>query len=67
LATDLADAAVVRTPMRPAHCSRSVADTSAAIVPILRGRSQDTGKIKPGNLREHIRLQGVTIDLPVPA
>jgi hypothetical protein len=28
---------------------------------------KDSGKIKPGNLREHIRLQGVTIDLPVSA
>ena len=28
---------------------------------------KDGGKIKPGNLREHIRLRGVTIDLPVPA
>ena len=27
----------------------------------------DSGNIKPGNLRERIRLHGVTIDLPVPA
>ena len=25
------------------------------------------GRIAPGNLREHIRSEGVTIDLPVPA
>ena len=28
---------------------------------------KDGGAIKPGNLREHIRSEGVTIDLPVPA
>ena len=29
---------------------------------------KDGGEIRPGNLREHIRLKGVTIDLlPVPA
>ena len=27
----------------------------------------DNGAIGPGNLREHIRSEGVTIDLPVPA
>jgi hypothetical protein len=28
---------------------------------------KEAGKIEPGNLREHIRFQGVTIELPVPA
>ena len=28
---------------------------------------KDGGEIAPGNLREHIRSEGVTIDLPVPA
>ena len=28
---------------------------------------KDGGAIKPGNLREHIRSEGLTIELPVPA
>ena len=28
---------------------------------------KDGGKIEPGNLREQIRSEGLTIDLPVPA
>ena len=27
----------------------------------------DNGKVEPGNLREHIRSKGLTIDLTVPA
>jgi hypothetical protein len=56
-------------PTRPAPLlAESVADdvgaVGAYIAPV---EIEDGGKIKPGNLREHIRLQGVTIDLPVPA
>jgi len=36
----------------------------AYIAPVEIG---DGGKVAPGNLRERIRLKGVTIALPVPA
>jgi hypothetical protein len=66
---DLSDAAIVRTADEArALLVESVADdvgaVGAYIAPV---EIKDSGKIKPGNLREHIRLQGVTIDLPVPA
>ena len=48
--------------------AESVADdvgaVGAYIAPV---EIRDTGAIKPGNLREHIRSKGVTIDLPAPA
>ena len=68
-ATDLADAAIVRSADEArALLAESVADDVGAIgAYIAPVEVKDTGKIKPGNLREHIRLQGVTIDLPVPA
>jgi hypothetical protein len=67
--TSLADAAIVRTAEEArALLTESVADdigaVGAYIAPV---EIKDSGKIKPGNLREHIRLQGVTIDLPVSA
>lgn len=66
---DLSDAAIVRTADEArALLVESVADdvgaVGAYIAPV---EIKDSGKIKPGNLREHIRLQGVTIDLPIPA
>ena len=66
---DLSDAAVVRnSDDARALLAESVADdlgaVGAYIAPV---EIKESGKIKPGNLREHIRLQGVTIDLPVPA
>jgi len=66
---DLAEAAIVRTADEArALLAESVADdvgaVGAYIAPV---EVKDGGKIRPGNLREHIRLQGVTIDLPVPA
>ena len=66
---ELSDAAIVRTADEArALLAESVADdvgaVGAYIAPV---EIKDSGKIKPGNLREHIRLQGVTIDLPVPA
>ena len=69
LSPDLAEAAIVRTADEArALLAESVADdvgaVGAYIAPV---EIKDSGKIKPGNLREHIRLQGVTIDLPVPA
>jgi hypothetical protein len=65
----LSDAAIVRTSDEArALLAESVADdigaVGAYIAPV---EIKDSGKIKPGNLREHIRSEGVTIDLPVPA
>jgi hypothetical protein len=67
--TSLSEAAIVRTAEEArALLTASVADdigaVGAYIAPV---EIKDSGKIKPGNLREHIRLQGVTIDLPVSA
>jgi hypothetical protein len=65
----LSDAAIVRTSDEArALLAESVADdvgaVGAYIAPV---EVEDGGKIKPGNLREHIRSEGVTIDLPEPA
>ena len=65
----LSEAAIVRTSEEArVLLAESVADdlgaVGAYIAPV---EIKDSGKIKPGNLREHIRLRGVTIDLPVPA
>jgi hypothetical protein len=66
---DLSDAAIVRTSDEArALLAESVADDVGAIgayiAPVEVG---DGGAIKPGNLRERIRLKGITIDLPVAA
>jgi hypothetical protein len=64
--TDLADAAIVRE-AEPARAllAESVADdvgaVGAYIAPVQIGND---GAILPGNLREQIRRQGVTIALP---
>jgi hypothetical protein len=65
----LSDAAIVRTSDEArALLAESVADDVGAIgayiAPI---EIKDGGAIEPGNLRETIRSEGVTIDLPVPA
>jgi hypothetical protein len=67
--TDLSDAAIVRAADDARTLlAESVADDVGAIgAYIAPVEVKDGGKVKPGNLREHIRLQGVTIDLPVPA
>jgi hypothetical protein len=67
--TDLSDAAIVRAADEARTLlAESVADDVGAIgAYIAPVEVKDGGKVKPGNLREHIRLQGVTIDLPVPA
>ena len=67
--TALSEAAIVRTADEArALLAESVADdigaVGAYIAPV---EIKDDGKVKPGNLREHIRFRGVTIDLPVPA
>jgi hypothetical protein len=66
---DLSDAAVVRTSDDArALLAESIADdvgaVGAYIAPV---EVKETGEIKPGNLREHIRSAGLTIELPVPA
>ena len=67
--TDLSDAAIVRTADEArALLVESGADDVGAVGPYIAPvEIRENGKIKPGNLREHIRSQGVTIDLPVPA
>jgi hypothetical protein len=67
--TELSDAAIVRAADDArALLAEAVADdigaVGAYIAPV---EIKDAGRIKPGNLREHIRSEGVTIDLPVPA
>jgi Protein of unknown function (DUF2849) len=66
---ELSDAAVVRTSddARALLAEAAADDVGAIGAYIAPVEVKDTGRIKPGNLREHIRLQGVTIDLPVPA
>jgi hypothetical protein len=66
---DLADAAIVRTADEArALLAESTADDVDAIGPYIAPVIvRDDGAIEPGNLRERIRRQGVTIDLPVPA
>ena len=68
--TDLSEAAVVRNADEARTLlAEAVADDVGAVGPYIAPvQVNDGGAIKPGNLREHIRLQGVTIDLlPVPA
>jgi hypothetical protein len=67
--TDLSDAAIVRTSdTARALLSESVDDDVGAIgAYIAPVEVAGSGEIKPGNLREHIRSEGLTIDLPVPA
>lgn len=66
---DLAEAAVVRT----AEAARELLaeasnDDLGAIGPYIAPvEIKDDGKVMPGNLRERIRLKGITIELPLPA
>ena len=67
--TNLKDAAVFRTADEGrALLGEAVADdvgaVGAYIAPV---QVNETGSIEPGNLREQIRSQGVTIDLAIPA
>jgi hypothetical protein len=66
---NLSDAAIVRTSdeartLLDEATADDVGAIGAYIAPV---EVKDGGKIKPGNLREHIRSDGVTIALPVPA
>jgi Protein of unknown function (DUF2849) len=65
----LSDAAIVRTSEEArALLSEAVGDDVGAIgAYIAPVEIKDSGKVTPGNLREKIRLQGITIELPVPA
>ena len=67
--TDLSDAAIVRTAdAARALLAESTADDLGAIGPYIAPvEVEDSGKIGPGNLREQIRSEGLTIELPVPA
>jgi hypothetical protein len=68
--TDLSGAAIVRAADEARTLlAESVADDIGAIGPYIAPVEIDeAGTIKPGNLREHIRLKGVTIPLlPLPA
>jgi len=67
--TDLKDAAIVRTADEArALLAEAIADDVGAIgAYIAPVEVKDSGKIEPGNLREQIRSEGLTIDLPVPA
>jgi hypothetical protein len=68
--TELADAAVVRNAEEARLLlAEAVADDVGAVGPYIAPvEIADDGKIKPGNLRERIRLKGLTIDLlPVSA
>ena len=64
--TELADAAIVRTSDEArALLTEAVADDVGAIgAYIAPVEIKSTGTVKPGNLREHIRSEGVTIDVP---
>src|SRR2546429_8013679 len=62
---ELADAAIIRTSDEARLLlTESVADDARAIgAYIAPGEVKDGGKIKPGNLRKHIRSEGLTIAL----
>lgn len=67
---ELADAAVVRNAEDArALLVEAIADDVNAVGPYIAPvEISENGKIKPGNLRERIRLKGLTIDLlPVSA
>ena len=67
--TSLADAAIVRTSdeARTLLNEANADDVGAIGSYIAPVEIKDTGKIAPGNLREQIRSEGLTIELPVPA
>jgi hypothetical protein len=67
--TDLSDAAIFRTAdeacvLLAEATADDVGAIGAYIAPV---EVKDSGKIAPGNLREQIRSEGLTIELPVPA
>ena len=65
---DLSDAAIVRTSDEArALLAESVADDVGAVGAYIAPVEVKDGAVQPGNLREHIRSQGLTIGLAVPA
>ena len=66
---NLSDAAVVRTSddARALLIEANADDVGAIGAYIAPVEIKDGGKVEPGNLREQIRSEGLTIDLPVPA
>jgi uncharacterized protein DUF2849 len=66
---NLADAAIVRTSdeARTLLSDAAADDVGAIGAYIAPVEVKDGGAVKPGNLREHIRSEGLTIALPVPA
>ena len=67
--TDLADAAIVRSAEDArALLAESIDDDLGAIGAYIAPVELKNGKVVPGNLRESIRVKGLTIELlPVPA
>ena len=66
--TDLAEAAVVRNADDArALLTEAVGDDIGAVGPYIAPVELKDGKLLPGNLRERIRVKGLTIELPVPA
>ena len=66
--TALSDAAIVSTSDDArALLAESVADDVGAVGAYIAPVEVKDGAVQPGNLREHIRSQGVTIGLAVPA
>ena len=67
--TDIADSAVVRTADDArALLAESIEDDLGAIGPYIAPVEVKDGRVVPGNLRERIRVKGLTIELlPVPA
>ena len=66
---NLSDAAIVRTSddARALLTEANADDVGAIGAYIAPVEIKDGGKVEPGNLREQIRSEGLTIDLPVPA
>ena len=66
---NLSDAAIVRTSddARALLIEANADDVGAIGAYIAPVEIKDGGKVEPGNLREQIRSEGLTIDLPVPA
>ena len=66
---NLADAAIVRTSdeARTLLVEATADDVGAIGAYIAPVEIRDGGAIEPGNLREHIRSEGLTLDLPAPA
>jgi hypothetical protein len=66
--TDLAEAAVVRNADDArALLTEAVGDDIGAVGSYIAPVEVKDGKLLPGNLRERIRVKGLTIELPVPA